>query len=76
MSSSVYFRLDWPVTMMFTLTMEGFIADVVNATISAESHFLSVSLSPTLVEGEYMRLVLNWVNGLMNLDLYATQIDK
>ena len=61
---------------MFTATMKGFIVDVVNVTISADTHLIGISLSPFLVGGEYMRLIMNWVNRQMNLDLHVTQIDK
>ena len=61
--------------IIFTATKDGFIPDVVNVTISAETHILGISLSPALVEGENMRLVMNWVNRQMDLDLLTTQID-
>ena len=62
--------------MIFTATMKGFIVDVINVTIPADNHLLAISLSPTMVGGEYMRLIMNWVNRQMNLDLHVTQIDK
>ena len=65
-----------PVIMKFVATKAGYIMDVVETPIFADSHALGLSLSPALVEGEYMRLVTNWADRLMNLDLYATQIDK
>ena len=68
--------MDLPVIIKFVSTLAGYFTDVVEMTISTESHQLGISLSPALVEGEYMRLVTNWADHLMNLDLYATQIDK
>ena len=61
--------------ILFTATKDEFIPDVVNVTISAETHILGISLSPALVDGENMRLVMNWVNRQMDLDLLTTQID-
>ena len=72
----MFLSLNLPVQMMFTARKKGYIVDVVNVTISAETHLLGISLSPTLVSGEYMRLIMNWVNRQMNLDLHITQIDK
>ena len=69
-------RVDLPVTIKFVATMSGYIMDVVETTISADSHSLGISLSPALVQGEYMRLVTNWMDRFMNMDLYASQIDK
>lgn len=72
----MFLSLNLPAQMMFTATKKGYIVDVVNVTISAETHLLAISLSPTLIGGEYMRLIMNWVNRQMNLDLHVTQIDK
>ena len=68
--------MDIATIIKFVSTLAGYFTDVVEMTISTESHQLGISLSPALVEGEYMRLVTNWADRLMNLDLYATQIDK
>ena len=65
--------------MKFIATKHGFLVDLVETTITAEagSHFIGISLSPELVDGEHhMRLVMNWGLAPMDLDLHAVQIDK